>query len=201
MSAAEEKDAKSFTSQKLELQQLITGDKQVSDLGVRVALVLLKHVNKDTLACYPSQRTIADQMGELHESGIRRARRGIQNLKKTGWLSVKRGNRQKSNSYIFLTKRSNLIRDNLMMIRDKRVSDRADLVRQKISTDQIRHLSTDQIRHLPTDQIWAPNTLDDKHLTDEHLSNRAGSEYGSVDDSTKKDTDTALEYRRQSGGY
>lgn len=86
-----------FAGWKLDLISALASDRSLKPADVRVALVLVKHLNQGSFAAYPSQETIA----EVTHMTVRNVMKCLDRLKASGWLRWQRGNRQKPNLYEF----------------------------------------------------------------------------------------------------
>lgn len=93
---AEEIDAKSFTSWKMDwINALMIG---VGPREFRVAVCLLQHANSRTKLIMPAQARVAKLLG----SSTKAVERAVKELITGGWIEVTRTNRQRSNHYQFV---------------------------------------------------------------------------------------------------
>jgi AraC-like DNA-binding protein len=111
-------EQRSFTSWKLDLIDLLLADPRHSPTEKNVAICILQHVNQKNLRAWPSIETISDKTC----IGWRHVARAIKALQQTGWLRVRRGNRQFANEYRFQEANTNQILDRLTILREGRES-------------------------------------------------------------------------------
>jgi len=82
--------------------------------------ILVHRVYWKTGIAWPSIETISDETGV----GPRHVRRAIKALQETGWIQIKRGNRQKANEYRFRDANTNKMLDRLAILKDRREEER-----------------------------------------------------------------------------
>ncbi len=86
------------TSFKLNMLDALLLDDRATGADFKIGHVIIKHMNMQDGACFPSVKTIAAWANYADEKYVRER---IKHLKEIGWLLVSRGNRRLSNSYDF----------------------------------------------------------------------------------------------------
>jgi Helix-turn-helix domain len=109
-------EQKSFTSWKLDIQKCLIADPRLSAVAKLVAICILHHVNQESRKTWLSIETISDETCV----GWRHVARAIKTLQQTGWIVVRRGNRQRANEYRFSEANMNNMLDRLTILRDRR---------------------------------------------------------------------------------
>lgn len=111
---------RSFTSAKLNILDCISMDPRRTPTEFLVAFRLAQHANGETGAIFPSQQTIAEQIGKP----VRTVRAAIAGLKRKGWLVVRKGGFNKPNYYQFDDRHVNAILDRATTLADARREER-----------------------------------------------------------------------------
>lgn len=113
-------ERQTFTSWKLDLQRCLLADPRLNAAAKVVAICILSHVNHESLKTWLSLETISDETCV----GSRHVRRAIKPLQETGWIQIKRGNRQRANEYRFSEANINKMLDRLTILKDRREVER-----------------------------------------------------------------------------
>ena len=129
---------KSFASWKLDLIDALTVDKRLQASDVRVAIVILQHMNSDSRLAFPSQERIA-ALSAMKEGNVVKC---LNRLKAAGWIEWGRGNRQKSNRYEFNTSGLNAMLDYRTSVkhgfRERRLTAATAKVRTDLTSTRVK---------------------------------------------------------------
>jgi hypothetical protein len=103
---------RSFTSWKLDLINCMSIDPRLKPSDVRLAIILLRHLNSLNGQCNPSEATLAQQM----KASLRTVENCKSSLESAGWLSWRRT--QKSNWYEFHDTHVSVMLDYLLSMQE-----------------------------------------------------------------------------------